>query len=239
MAIKNKTSIKEKNKSFWSDFRAFATRGNVLDMAVGIIIGAAFSSIVTSLVNILLSLCAWSLPGGISGLVTVLPALNDAQKGVAGIGQCFSNSDLKAMATIYAQSQGYDSSDSTVIQNAENALKSMYTLHGGEYFANSAAIIDWGTFINAIITFVIVAFVLFVIIKAFTKFQARKAAMEAALQEQYFQKHPNERPVAAMVGAPVPTQLDYLKQIRDELKKQNELAQRTGSVSTIKKETKK
>lgn len=36
---------------FWSDFKAFAMRGNVIDMAVGIIIGAAFGKIVSSLVD--------------------------------------------------------------------------------------------------------------------------------------------------------------------------------------------
>ena len=82
MAAKKRLSLKEKNKKFWFDFKAFATRGNVMDVAVGIIIGAAFSSIVTSLVNILLSLCTWGLPGGISGLVTVLPAANDGSGAV-------------------------------------------------------------------------------------------------------------------------------------------------------------
>jgi large conductance mechanosensitive channel len=37
--------------SFWQDFRTFAVKGNVIDMAVGIIIGVAFNKIVTSLVN--------------------------------------------------------------------------------------------------------------------------------------------------------------------------------------------
>ena len=38
-------------KKFFEDFKAFAMRGNVIDMAVGVIIGAAFGSITTSLVN--------------------------------------------------------------------------------------------------------------------------------------------------------------------------------------------
>lgn len=37
--------------TFWSDFKAFAMKGNVIDMAVGVIIGGAFGKIVTSLVN--------------------------------------------------------------------------------------------------------------------------------------------------------------------------------------------
>ena len=43
---------KEKKKStFWSDFKAFITKGNVLDMAVGVVVGGAFGKITTSLVN--------------------------------------------------------------------------------------------------------------------------------------------------------------------------------------------
>ncbi len=47
---------KEKKKStFWSDFKAFLSRGNILDMAVGVIIGAAFGKIVSGLVNYILN----------------------------------------------------------------------------------------------------------------------------------------------------------------------------------------
>ena len=41
----------KKNSGFFHDFKAFITRGNILDMAVGVIIGSAFNQIVTSLVN--------------------------------------------------------------------------------------------------------------------------------------------------------------------------------------------
>ena len=42
----------EKKKStFWADFKAFISRGNVLDMAVGVVVGGAFGKITTSLVN--------------------------------------------------------------------------------------------------------------------------------------------------------------------------------------------
>ena len=43
---------KEKNKSsFWADFKAFITKGNILDLAVAVVIGGAFNAIITSLVN--------------------------------------------------------------------------------------------------------------------------------------------------------------------------------------------
>ncbi|HOO28073.1 MAG TPA: large-conductance mechanosensitive channel protein MscL [Lachnospiraceae bacterium] len=48
--MKNEEKI-EKGKGFLAEFKKFITKGNVLDMAVGIIIGSAFTAIVTSLVN--------------------------------------------------------------------------------------------------------------------------------------------------------------------------------------------
>lgn len=45
----------KKKSTFWSDFKAFLSRGNILDMAVGVIIGAAFGKIVTGLVNYILN----------------------------------------------------------------------------------------------------------------------------------------------------------------------------------------
>lgn len=41
---------KEKKSTFWSDFRNFIAKGNILDMAIGVVIGGAFSKIVSSLV---------------------------------------------------------------------------------------------------------------------------------------------------------------------------------------------
>ena len=48
---KFKDGEEENMKKFLEEFKSFALRGNVMDMAVGIIIGGAFTSIVTSLVN--------------------------------------------------------------------------------------------------------------------------------------------------------------------------------------------
>ena len=50
-------------KKFFQDFKKFATRGNVVDMAVGVIIGSAFTAIVNSLVkDILMPLIVWLFP---------------------------------------------------------------------------------------------------------------------------------------------------------------------------------
>ena len=56
--MKNPEDIEEEKrdmKSFMKEFKEFAMRGNVMDMAVGIIIGAAFTAIVTSLVDDIIS----------------------------------------------------------------------------------------------------------------------------------------------------------------------------------------
>ncbi len=101
----------------WKEFKEFAMRGSVLDMAVGIIIGAAFGRIVTSVVNDII------MPpiGVILGHVD------------------FSNLYINLSRT------HYDS-----LADAKKA---------------GAAIIGYGTFINTVIDFLIVAFVVFLLVK--------------------------------------------------------------------------
>ncbi len=177
-----------KVKSLWKDFKAFISRGNVLDMAVGVIIGGAFNTIVTALTNILLSLCTWAVPGGLKGLVTVLPALNDAQKGLDGIGQKFAAADLQTLATTVAEKNyatqiatnaNYLDENPNLIESAKTFLTSKYTLHGSTYTYNLSAVIDWGTFINAIISFLIVALTLFVVVKVAAAFSKKRLELEA------------------------------------------------------------
>ena len=117
---------------FISDFKAFITRGNVVDLAVGIIIGAAFTAIVTSLVKDLISPFIGLATGGIdfsNMFVTlkgpVLPSLAEAQK--AG-----------------------------------------------------AVTFNYGSFINAVIQFLIVSFVIFVLVRILTKLRVRQDAAPAA-----------------------------------------------------------
>lgn len=47
----NLKELGEKNKGFWAEFKTFIARGNVMDLAVGVIVGSAFTGIVTSLTN--------------------------------------------------------------------------------------------------------------------------------------------------------------------------------------------
>ena len=68
-------------KKFFREFKAFVTRGNVIDMAVGVIVGGAFTAIVTALTNqIFKPLVNWALSGADGGLeqaVTMLKAVTD------------------------------------------------------------------------------------------------------------------------------------------------------------------
>ena len=65
---------KERKKStFWKDFKAFISRGNIVDLAIGLVVGAAFTAIVNSLVNdIIKPLIALLVNGDFSELVVVL-----------------------------------------------------------------------------------------------------------------------------------------------------------------------
>lgn len=64
---------KRKKSTFFSDFKAFITKGNVMDMAVGVVIGSAFSAIVNSLVkDIIMPLLNLATGNGVEGLSVVL-----------------------------------------------------------------------------------------------------------------------------------------------------------------------
>ncbi|MBC8535239.1 large-conductance mechanosensitive channel protein MscL [Clostridiales bacterium BX7] len=58
--------MKEKTSGFFGEFKAFISRGNVLDLAVGIIIGGAFTAIVNSLVNDMIMPLVGLIIGGIN-----------------------------------------------------------------------------------------------------------------------------------------------------------------------------
>lgn len=69
-------------KKFFAEFKTFISRGNILDMAIGVIIGAAFGKIVTSLVNdILMPLVTWCL--GAESLSALSIVLRRDAEGVA------------------------------------------------------------------------------------------------------------------------------------------------------------
>lgn len=217
-----KTSVKKKGKGLWNDFKAFISKGSVLDLAVGVVIGGAFSAIVTATVNVLLSVCTWAVPGGLKGLVTVLPAINDAQRGVEGIGQAFGTSQLTEMVLKYAQSKGIVISTASDYASVEAALLKQYTQYGNSYFYNGSALINWGAIINAVISFLIIALVLFIIVKAYATIKTKKAELDAKLLEEHYKKHPEDRPAPVDPELPKPTEAELLTQIRDLLKEKQE-----------------
>lgn len=190
----------KKQHNLWKEFKAFVSRGNVLDMAVGVVIGGAFGAIVTALVNILLSVCTWGVPGGIVGLVTPLPALSPAQHAPTGYLDSYSILDFITLSKTWSVAE-----------------QSMYTKYGGSYYYNGIALINWGALINAVISFLIIALVLFIIIKVVAVLKTKRLELDTHIKEQYYAKHPEERPVAPAPGKPVLSQIDLLTQIRDSL----------------------
>ena len=213
-----KKQAKKKKASLYAEFKKFVSRGNVVDMSIGVVIGSAFGAIVTGLTNIFLSVCTWAVPGGLKGLVTVLPAATALQRGwiyegEVIVGQSFSAADIYDVAGSIMEKIG-----ETEVQDVVDKLTSRYTLHGGTYIYNGAAIIDWGTFLNAILTFIIIALVLFMVLKTFTTLQKyRKLAKDKAI-EAYYKKHPNERPEPEDPKKPELTERQLLKEILTVLK---------------------
>ena len=114
--------MKKGLSKFLGDFKDFITKGNVLDMAVGVIIGAAFKDIVTSLTNDLIS-----------------PIL--------GI---FGGVDFSELKLVIGTKEVVDATGVTTI--VENTL-------------------NYGAFITAIINFLIMAFIIFMLIKGVTAIQ--------------------------------------------------------------------
>lgn len=207
----------KKGKGLFQEFKEFINKGNAFMLAVGVVIGGAFGAIVTAFVNILLSLATWAVPGGLKGLVTVLPALNAAQQGP--VGQQFVSDELVDKTIAFAQSQGVTiTKESDTFVQWQTALLGKYTLHGTTYTFNGSAVIDWGALLTAVISFIIIAIVLFIIVKVVASLQAKKAALEAKALEEHYKKHPEDRPAPVEPGVPAPTEAELLTQIRDLLR---------------------
>ena len=200
--------VKDKTKGLAAEFKTFIARGNVLDMAVGVIIGGAFGAIVTALVNILMNVCTWWVPGGVKGLVTVLPAATDVQKGMdpalviengSALGQKFASADLQALATAEAEklyTPAVVAANPNLIESVKSTILGKYTLHGKLYTYNLSAVLDWGAFITAIISFLIIAVTLFVIIKAANKMTKVREEMKEKVVEKLDGEKAEEAPAA-------------------------------------------
>ena len=210
-----KAEAKEKGKGIWAEFKEFINKGNAFMLAIGVVIGGAFSAIVNAFVNILTSLATWPVPGGLAGLVSPLPAITDVQKGLGagahldiGIGQQFAAGELLDKADALATKlYGAGYSDVQFV-DAKGMLTSNYTLYGKVYY-------------YAVIAFIIIAVVLFIIVKVANTAAAKKAQMEEEALERYYLKHPEERPAPEDPEKPKPTTEELLASILVELKKAN------------------
>lgn len=84
-------------KKLFKEFKTFITRGNVIDLAVGMIIGAAFTAIVTALVNGIFKPLINAIPmGDLSGLITML-----VPKNADGIQVAFGSADIDLSKSEY------------------------------------------------------------------------------------------------------------------------------------------
>ena len=143
----------EKTMGMLKEFRDFAVKGNVIDLAVGIIIGAAFGKIVDSLVN-----------------DVVMPAINAMTGGAVD----FSNQYIVLSGSV---------APGTPLAAART----------------SAVVLAWGNFLTILLNFIILAFVIFWMIKAANRVRSRLDAAAAA--------------------PATPEDVVLLREIRDELKR--------------------
>ncbi len=130
-------------KKFFAEFKTFITRGNVLDMAVGVIVGGAFTAIVNGLSNYILK------PIVNFVIYKVLYWITKEEKGLSEI-----YTFLKRVDTVDAET-GEVVIDATTGLAIPDLVNSIY--------------IDWGSFITAIINFILIALVLFCIVKFINK----------------------------------------------------------------------
>ncbi len=154
---------KEKKNGFFKDFKEFISKGNILDMAVGVVIGGAFGKIVTSLVNDI-----------------VMPPI-----GVAIGGVDFAN--LKAEI------------QPAVLDEAGEIVKEAVT-------------INYGSFIQTILEFLIIALCIFLVIRGIVKAKAISEKAKKKEEEEAPAPEPEPEP------DPEPTEKELLAEIVEILK---------------------
>ena len=119
-----------------SEFKKFALRGNVVDLAIGVIIGAAFGAIVNSLVGDVIMPLVGAVTGGLDFSNYFIPL----------------SSKVTAATLVEAKKQG--------------------------------AVLAWGNFLTIVINFIIIAFVLFLAIRAIGRLMVKEAEKAPALSKQ-------------------------------------------------------
>ena len=132
-------------KKFFGEFKKFITRGNIVDMAVGVIVGSSFTAIVNALSNNILK-----------------PIINHILRLILG---------KDALSEVYTfLGEKVYVLDEAGLPTSEIDLK-------------NSIYIDWGAFIIAIINFLIVAFVLFCIVKTINSMRENSENLEARMKK--------------------------------------------------------
>ena len=121
--------------SFTSEFKEFAVKGNVMDLAIGVIIGAAFAKIVDSLVKDIIMPLAGLIVGP-QGFINSYVVLSKAEKVTPGM-------SLEAAR------------------------------------AAGANVLAWGNFLTIVIDFLIIAFIIFMLVKAMNRLRRRTEIVQA------------------------------------------------------------
>jgi large conductance mechanosensitive channel len=134
--------------SMLKEFKEFAMRGNVVDLAVGVVIGAAFGKIVTSLVNDVIMPPIGKLTGGVDFKDKFINLDHDK---------------LAAYIAAHANNPGFDANHITLSQ-AKDA---------------GATVIGYGAFLSTILDFLIVAFCIFLVVKAMNRIWKKPEAVPA------------------------------------------------------------
>ena len=136
-------------KKFFAEFKKFIMRGNVVDMAVGVTVGSAFTAIVNGLTNFILK-----------------PIINWV------LAMIFGANSLTDLYTFLKVSY-------------KDVLDEAGAVIGQEVDLANSIYIDWGSFINAVLNFFIIAFVLFCIVKLVNKMreEAKEAKAERISKE--------------------------------------------------------
>lgn len=135
-------------KNYVGEFKKFINRGNVVDMSVGVIVGSAFTAIVTAMSNNILK-----------------PLVNYF------LAMLFDADSLSEIYT-YLKPVYVDTLD-------ENG-----NIIGQEIDLAQSIYIDWGAFINAVINFFLIAFVLFTIVKLINKFRTEQKEFSEFIAEK-------------------------------------------------------
>ena len=132
-------------KKFFEEFKKFITRGNVVDMAVGVIVGSSFTAIVNGLSDFILK-----------PIINWLLAL------------IFGKNPLTEIYTFL-----------TRVDTTADVLDANGNIIGIEVVPDltQSIYIDWGAFINAVINFFLIAFVLFTLVKIINTLRERQLAL--------------------------------------------------------------